>query len=290
LRVAVIGSNGQLGTDLVKAFSGSHEVIPLTHMEIEVADPGSCTRLKDLAPDVVINTAAFHKTDQCEDEPLKAFQINAIGARNVALVCKEIGAIAAFISTDYVFDGRSKLPYVESDPPSPVNAYGISKLAGELFTRQNERHYVFRVASLFGAAGASGKGGNFVEAMVAKARKGETISVIDDIRMSPTYTRDAAAAILALIEKKAPFGTYHVTNSGECSWFEFAAAIFEILGLKVPLGAASSSTYPTKVKRPAYSALSSDKLGRLGIEMPHWKGALRRYLEEKGHLPPLSVA
>jgi len=290
LRVAVIGSSGQLGTDLVKAFSSSHEVIALTHRDIEVADPGSCARLKELAPDAVINTAAFHKTDQCEDEPLKAFQVNAIGARNVALACRDIGAIAAFISTDYVFDGKSRLPYLESDPPSPINAYGISKLAGELFTRQNERHYVFRVASLFGSAGASGKGGNFVEAMIAKARKGETISVIDDIRMSPTYTRDAAAAISALIEKKAPFGTYHVTNSGECSWFEFAAAIFEALGLKVPLGAASSSTYPTKARRPAYSALSSNKLGRWGIEMPRWKDALRRYLEEKGHLKPLSVA
>lgn len=284
MRVAVIGSNGQLGTDLVKAFSVRHEVIPLTHRDVEVTDESSCAKLKDLAPDVVINTAAFHKTDQCEDEPLRAFHINAIGARNVALACAEIGAAAVFVSTDYVFDGQSRRPYVESDPPSPINAYGISKLAGELFTRQTDKHYVVRVASLFGSAGASGKGGNFVETMIAKAKRGEAISVIGDIRMSPTYTRDAAEAMVAMVEKRVPYGVCHVTNSGECSWYEFAGAIFQILGLRVTLNAASSSSYPSKARRPSYSALASSILGEWGIRMPNWKDALGRYLEEKGHL------
>lgn len=284
MRVAVIGSNGQLGTDLVRAFSGRHEVIPLTHGDIEVSDPASCAILKKLNPDIVINTAAFHKTDQCEDEPLKAFQVNAIGARNVALACKEINATAVYISTDYVFDGKSKLPYVESDQPSPINAYGISKLAGELFTRQNERHYVFRVASLFGSAGASGKGGNFVEAMISKARKGEAINVIDDIRMSPTYTRDAAEAILKVLEKKIPCGIYHVANKGECSWYEFTRATFDNLGIRVDLKPVSASGFSSRARRPMYSALCTDLLSEYGIHMPAWENALWRYLKEKGYI------
>jgi len=125
---------------------------------------------------VIINTAAFHKTDQCEEEPLKTFSVNAIGAKNVATISKEINAITVYISSDYVFDGSKKEPYTEEDTPNPINTYGISKLAGELYTKQNPKHYIIRVASLFGVAGASGKGGNFVETMIKKALNKEVIN------------------------------------------------------------------------------------------------------------------
>ena len=170
MKVAVIGASGQLGSDLVKVFE---DVIPLTHKDIEVTDLSSCEILKELKPDVVINTAAYHKTDECEENPEKAFLVNSVGARNVALICKEIGAIDVFISTDYVFDGSKKEPYTEEDVPNPINVYGVSKYAGEILTRYIcGKYYIIRVASLFGVAGARGKGGSFVETMIKKAKAG----------------------------------------------------------------------------------------------------------------------
>jgi dTDP-4-dehydrorhamnose reductase len=284
MRVAIIGSTGQLGTDLVKAFQKGNEVIGLTHRDLEVVDYNSCLLLKGYRPDIVINTAAFHKTDQCEDEPLRAFSVNSIGARNVAVTSKEIGATTVFISTDYVFSGSKGSPYTEEDVPMPINTYGISKLAGELFTKQNPKHYIIRVASLFGVAGASGKGGNFVETMISKAKKNDPISVIDDMWMSPTYTKDAASVIKTVIEQNIPFGIYHVTNSGFCSWYQFAEQIFNLLGLIVNVTPIKSYQLPTKAKRPEFSALQNLNLKKFGIEMPEWKDALRNYLIEKGHL------
>jgi dTDP-4-dehydrorhamnose reductase len=155
---------GQLGSDLIKVFD---DVIPLTHKDIEVTDFSSCGILKDVRPDVIINTAADHKTDECEDNPEKSLHVNAIGARNIAKIANDINAINIFISTDYVFDGLKNEPYTENDVPNPINAYGISKYTGELFTKYiSKKYYVIRVSSLFGVAGASGKGGNFVETMI----------------------------------------------------------------------------------------------------------------------------
>ena len=230
MKIAVIGSTGQLGTDLMKTLNVGHDVVGLAHNDIEVADYESCLILKDHQPDVIINTAAFHKTDLCEDEPLKTFSVNALGARNVTVISKEIGATAVFISTDYVFDGIKKEPYTEDDVPAPVNTYGISKLAAEHFARQNPKHYIVRVASVFGEAGASGKGGNFVETMMTKAKKNESITVIDDMWMSPTYTKDAAAILKGILELQLPYGTYHATNKGYCSWYQFAQEIFQVTG------------------------------------------------------------
>lgn len=284
MKIAVIGSTGQLGTDLMKTLAKEHETVGLTHQDIEVTDYNSCQLLKTIRPDVVVNTAAFHKTDQCEDDPTKTFAVNAIGARNVAMASKEVGAITVFMSTDYVFDGSKNEPYTEEDVPNPINTYGISKLAGELYTRQNPKHYIIRVASLFGAAGASGKGGNFVETMIAKAKKKEPISVVDDMWMSPTYTRDAAFVIKRIINAKLSFGTYHVTNQGFCTWFQFAEEIFKITSLTPDLTPIKTDQLQMKAKRPRFSALKSVKLQNYGIKMRSWREALRDYLAEKGHI------
>jgi dTDP-4-dehydrorhamnose reductase len=284
MRIAVIGSTGQLGTDLMKAFQGEHEVIGLTHQDIEITDYNSCLTLKKYSLDVVINTAAFHKTDQCEEEPLKTFSVNALGARNIAMVSKEIGATTVFISTDYVFDGSKNEPYGEDDVPNPINTYGISKLAGELFTKHNPKHYIIRVASLFGTAGASGKGGNFVETMITKAKKNEPISVVDDMWMSPTYTKDAALTIRKVLELSLPFGIYHVTNLGYCTWFQFAYEIFKAMCLNPNLKPIKTQDIQMKARRPHFSALKSTKLSKYGIIIRHWKEALHDYLKEKGHI------
>lgn len=286
MKIIIIGSTGQLGQDLMKTMQKDHEVIGLTHQNIEVTDYNSVQTLKEQKPNVIINTAAFHKTDQCEDEPLKTFSVNALGPKNVATVSKEINATTVFISTDYLFSGSKNQPYTEDDAPDPINTYGISKLAGELYTKQNPRHYIFRVASLFGTAGASGKGGNFIETMITKAKKDEPITVVDDMWMSPTYTKDAAETIKKILELQLPFGTYHLTNKGKCTWFQFAQEIFKLTNLTPNLKPIKTSQLQTKAKRPLFSALKSTKLPKYNLEMRSWKEALRSYLIEKGHIKP----
>jgi dTDP-4-dehydrorhamnose reductase len=286
MKIALVGSTGQLGQDLLKALKAEHEVIPLTHQNIEVTDLDSVLALKQLKPDIVINTAAFHKTDACEDEPAKTFAVNAIGPKNIAAVSRQINATTIFISTDYVFSGTKHSPYTEKDIPEPINTYGISKVAGEFFTKRNPNHYIFRVASLFGAAGASGKGGNFIETMLAKARKNELITVVDDMRMSPTYTHDAAETIKRAISLKIPYGTYHVTNQGACTWFQFSQEIFRLTNLAPELRGMKTSDMPVKAERPLNSALVSVKLSKYGLVMRSWKEALKAYLIEKGHITP----
>jgi dTDP-4-dehydrorhamnose reductase len=284
MKIVIIGSTGQLGTDLMKILQNEHEVIGLTHKDIEVSDYESCLILKKYKPEVIINTAAFHKTDQCEEEPLKAFSVNTIGAKNVATISKEIDAITVYISTDYVFDGSKTEPYTEEDIPNPINTYGISKLAGELYTKQNPKHYIIRVASLFGVAGASGKGGNFVETMIKKALNKEVIYVVDDIWMSPTYTKDAAIIIKKILENNLPYGIYHATNKGYCTWFQFAQEIFKIIGLTPIIKPIKTDQLQTKAKRPRFSPLESIKLPKFGIQIRRWEEALREYLIEKGYL------
>jgi len=286
MRIALIGSTGQLGTDLMKALQNEHETIGFTHKDLEVSDYNSCLKLKNQQPDVVINTAAFHKTDQCEDELVKTFSVNAIGARNVTTISNEIGATTVFISTDYVFDGSKKEPYTEEDAANPINSYGISKLAGELYTKQNPKHYIARVASLFGAAGASGKGGNFIETMITKAKNSETINVVNDMWMSPTYTKDAANMLKRIIETKLPFGTYHMANQGHCTWFQFAQEIFRITSLNPVLKPIETRQMQVKTPRPEFSALENARLSKHGLQMREWRMALLEYLVEKGHLVP----
>jgi dTDP-4-dehydrorhamnose reductase len=284
MKIVVIGSTGQFGTDLVKVFGQEYETIGLTHKEIEITDYNSCQIIKEHRPDIIINTAAFHKTDQCEEDPVKTFAVNAIGAKNIATVSREVEAATVFISTDYVFDGSKGEPYTEDDVPNPISTYGISKLAGELYAKQNSKNYIIRVASLFGAAGASGKGGNFIEAMITKAKKNEPISVVDDMWMSPTYTKDAANAIKKIVELKLPYGIYHATNSGYCTWFQFAKEIFRVTGLNPNLTTIKTCQLQTKAKRPQFSALKSIKLPKYEIKMRDWTEALRDYLAEKGYV------
>jgi dTDP-4-dehydrorhamnose reductase len=286
MKIAIIGSTGQLGRDLMKTLSERHKVKGLTHQDIEVTDYDSCLTLKKYHPDVIINTAAFHKTDQCEEEPQKTFLVNTVGPKNVAKVSRETEATTVFISTDYVFDGSKNEPYIENDLPNPINTYGISKLAGELCTRQNPKHYIVRVASLFGTAGASGKGGNFIETMITKAINHEPINVVDDQWMSPTYTKDASEAIGKMIERGVTFGTYHVTNEGFCTWFEFAKQIFSLLNLHPELNPIKTAQLQAKAQRPRFSALKSAKLPGYGIRTRQWTEALSDYLIEKGHKQP----
>lgn len=278
-KVAIIGSTGQLGSDISDVFG--EDALPLSHDEIEIKDINNCRRvLKDT--DVVINCAAYVKVDESENNPEEAFMVNAIGARNVALVCNERKMKNIYISTDFIFDGEKNKPYQEDDQPNPIDVYGLSKYAGEILTRNYcTKFYIMRSASLYGEKGARGKEGNFVDWMVKKANNNEIIKVVDDIVMSPTYTKDAAEMVKNIIEKELPYGIYHVVNQGYCSWFEFAKKIFRFLDIDANLFPIKSDELNRKAKRPKFSALESAKLNSFGLRMRNWEDALKDYLREK---------
>jgi len=287
-KVLIFGSTGQLGTDLVSVLqnSGKFEVIPLTHQDADCADDAAVRKaVLYLRPQFVINSAAYVRVDDCEDHASEAFAVNAIGGLNIARACAEVDALSVYISTDYVFDGEKKTPYVESDPTNPINVYGTSKLAGELLVRQTApRWLIVRVASLFGKTGARGKGGNFVETILAKAKKGEGLRVVDDIYISPTYTRDAASAVTQLLENGVT-GILHAANSGSCTWYEFAKTALEFCGLPTQIAPVSSLEYPTRARRPKNSALGTEtRFSLTDIQGPDWQIGLEAYLSEKGHL------
>jgi dTDP-4-dehydrorhamnose reductase len=285
MRAVVIGANGQLGTDLVKILSG-WDMMGLTHSDLDIRDLAQARAvLSQLKPDAVINTAAFNRVDDCEDDPDKAFSANAYGARNLARVCADSDCALMHISTDYVFGGEQVSPYTEDDAPNPLSVYGASKLAGEYFVRNIcPKHFIVRTSGLYGLAGSSGKGGNFVETMIRLAGPGKPLRVVEDQVLTPTYTKDLAQRLKALLQTQA-YGLYHITNRGQCSWYEFAARIFLFLGLKPDFGPTTTKAFGAKAQRPAYSVLAQAKLKQLGIgDLPLWEDALKRYLIEKGHL------
>lgn len=285
MKIAIIGSNGQLGSDIVKIFDNDkHEVIPLTHDDIDVTNfKLSKEILENIKPDVIINCAAYVRVDDAEDFPEKAFTVNALGAGNIAIISKELNSILVYISTDYIFDGTNGQPYTEEDTPNPLNVYGDSKLVGEYFVKNIlEKYYIIRSSSLFGIAGSSGKGGNFVESIIKKAKNGEEIKVVDDMIMSPTYTKDLADTIKKILDRKLPFGIYNAINNGECSWYEFTKKIFEEMNIDANLF--PIKTGKQKATRPRYSSLSNYKLKKYGIEIEDWNTALNNYLIEKRYI------
>jgi dTDP-4-dehydrorhamnose reductase len=285
--VAIIGPNGQLGTDLVKTFNSSGwTVIPLTHDQIQIEEIASVRRALDGQKfEWIINTAAFHKVDECERDPQRAWLINSTGQANVARVVHEIGAKSVFISSDYVFSGTQEVgqSYSEMDPVSPVNAYGHSKAAGEVATlATNPENLVVRISSVFGSAGSSGKGGNFVETIINKAKAGDPLTVVNDIHMSPTYTVDASKKILQALEN-AMSGILHGSNAGSVTWFGFAKRILELTGLNTSLSE-SETDWSQPLKRPRNSALTTTNTESEFTGNPQWDLALHRYLVEKGHI------
>jgi len=283
MRTAIIGSNGQLGRDLCKIFESEQQALTrLTHRDLEVCDAEQVERvLGEIAPEVVINTAAFHQVEKCELDPTMALAVNAVGARNLATTCRRLDAVLVHFSTDYVFGGDQRVPYTETDLPGPLNVYGASKLAGEAMVALTwPKHYIVRTCGLYGVAGSSGKGGNFVETMLKKAGAGETIRVVDDQVLTPTFTEDLAASIGTLI-KTGRYGLYHISAEGECSWYEFARKIFELQKIDCNPVPVSTSAVNSSVVRPSYSVLSKVKLNSLGIDTASWNSGLLRYLQSR---------
>lgn len=281
MKVLIIGADGQLGSDLKSVFD-SGEVIPLTHNDVEITDIDRVKRvLEEHRPEVVINTAAYHNVPQCENEPEKAFLVNSIGVKNLSVVCRDNQICLVHISTDYVFDGQKESPFTEDDQPNPLNVYGVSKLAGEFFSKLVDRHYIVRVSSLFGKTGCRAKGGgNFVKTMLRFGKTKDRVLVTSNIISSPTYTRDAAVKIKEILEENFPPGIYHAANAGFCSWYEFALEIFSQAGIDIKVEEKIENEVEAGVKRPLFSPLKSLKIK----PVRDWKEALRAYLEEENVL------
>lgn len=283
MKVAVIGADGQLGTDICKALeNSSHQLIPLTieHIDITRMDSVSSV-LGEAKPGLVVNTAAFHDVPKCESEPETAFSVNGIGARNVANVCNDIDAVLMHVSTDYVFDGAKKAPYIESDRPVPLNVYANTKLSGEHFVESiAKKYYIPRVSGIYGKAPCMGKGGNnFVELMLKLSKSRPEVRVVDDEFLTPTSTVEVSRQVLKMIDTQPEYGLYHCTAEGSCSWYEFAKEIFDITKPDIKFNKAQPGEFKVEVNRPTYSVLENKHLKDLGIDVfRHWKEGLKEYL------------
>lgn len=287
MKALLIGANGQLGSDLAPALeAGQIDARSFRHSELDVCDSAGVEEaVAAFHPDFVINTAAFHKVEECEKNVELSFRINASAVLNLARICERHAAVLVHFSTDYVYGGdiARQTPYEETDSPAPLNVYGVSKTAGELMVPfSTSRYYILRLSGLYGTAGSSGKGGNFVEGMLKKATEGISIRVVDDQVLTPTASLVLAEAIVKFLQLRPAYGLYHMTCEGQCSWYEFARTIFNLAGLRVNLGAVKTSEFTTPVKRPAYSVLSKRKLQAAGITLTHWEEGLRRYLVARG--------
>jgi dTDP-4-dehydrorhamnose reductase len=284
MKIVLIGANGQLGSDLVKVLIAD-ELVPLTHQDVDICETvGLRETLRRHAPDMVLNMAAYHKVDECETNIEKTFAVNTYGVRNLAQACKESECALLHMSTDYVFGGDIGrcTPYTETDTPAPINVYGIAKLAGEYFVHYIlDRYWIVRSQWLYGVAGASGKGGNFVELMLRLAREGRDIKVVDDQIGSPTYTKDLARRINQLIATEH-YGLYHISNVGSCTWYQFAQKIWELSGLSPNAKPTTTESFGAVANRPAYSVLDNTALRAISLDnMRPWEEALAAYLEER---------
>jgi len=281
MRVLLLGANGQLGSDIRRLWRDpSVELVAAARADADVTDAAAVSRLIEGAkPDVVINTTAFHNLPLCEEDPETAFRVNAVGGRNVAKAAAAVGAAMVQLSTDYVFDGTKRTPYLEDDARRAVNVYGAAKIATEDIVRQsNPETLIVRVSGLYGLAGSAGKGGNFVETMLRLANEGKPVRVVSDQVTAPTNTAEIAEALLPLVKDGAR-GVVHLAAAEGCSWYEFAAAIFEACGLTPDFAPVTTAEFGAPLERPMYSVLGSTRAPALR----HWRDGLLRYLREKGH-------
>ncbi len=274
-----LSSHEVLGTTRSKKLT--EDLLPSAPVALDICNPQDVRAVLDgFQPQLVINCAAFHRVDEIERDCTTAFEVNAVAVHQLAQECRERDIPLLHVSTDYVFDGAKRTPYVETDCPRPLSAYGASKLAGEHLLRATwHKHYIVRTCGLYGLSGASGKGGNFVNTMLKLAQEGKPIRVVDDQVCTPTSTADLAAQIVELIQTQA-FGTYHITNDGECTWFEFALEIFRLANMHADVRPISSAEYGAPARRPPYSVLHNAALQALGIDnMRHWRAALADYID-----------
>jgi dTDP-4-dehydrorhamnose reductase len=278
MKVLITGCRGMLGTDLMTVFRSAHDVVGLDLPDIDITKPEQCiAKVKDLQPDVIINAAAFTRVDDCETHEREASQVNGDGTGNLAQAAASNGSLLVHYSTDYIFDGLKSEAYLEEDVPNPQSVYGKSKLLGETLIRQNcPNHIILRTSWLFGPNGP-----NFIRTIVGVAKSGTPLRVVHDQKGSPTYSRDLAKQTMQMIDAGCR-STYHVTNSGSCTWFELASKVIEWAGIEgVSITPVSTSEFPRSAPRPANSVLANARLIQNGLpSMRSWQTAAREYVEQ----------
>jgi dTDP-4-dehydrorhamnose reductase len=276
MRVIVTGSKGQLGQDVVLELKARGiTCLGADKDDFDITDKTATMQFITTArPDAVIHCAAYTAVDRAEDEPELCYKVNAEGTRHVAEACQHVQAKLLYVSTDYVFDGTGDVPWEVDAPTKPINVYGFSKLRGEEALSIVDRSFIVRISWVFGINGS-----NFVNTMLRLAERGK-LGVVADQVGSPTYTKDLAPLLCDMVVSEK-YGTYHATNEGYCSWYEFACAIFRVAKLKVDVEPLTTAQYPTKARRPLNSRLSKLSLEREGFHrLPLWQDALARYLQE----------
>ena len=280
MRVLLIGGSGQLGSQIRSRWT-SDEVVAPTHEQLDFADPTNIERAVDASgAELVVNCSAYHNVDACETQPDLAFAINALAVDSAAALCAARDIAFLTISSDYVFDGATSVPYTEEDCPRPISAYGASKLAGELLLgRRAMKAYVVRTCGVFGVHASKSKG-TFIDRIISQARAGETPRVVDDVIASPTYAGHLAVALREIVARGV-YGLYHACNVGPVSWYDFASAALELAGIAHPIEPISAAQWKAPARRPAFSALANAKLERLGVTMPSWREGIAAYLRDK---------
>jgi dTDP-4-dehydrorhamnose reductase len=277
MKVLLLGHKGMLGTDLLTQMRLHHEVVGMDKEEIDITSADDCAKaIDDIAPQIVINAAAYTNVDGCETAREECFAVNAEAVKNIAEACSNKNIQIVHFSTDYVFNGSGSSPYKEDEKCDPINTYGASKLVGECYLQTLAKNYIIiRTAWLYGVYGK-----NFVRAILEKAKTTQRLTVVDDQLGSPTHTKDLAAAVEHLIEKNAS-GIFHVTNRGSCSWYQFAVKILQEAGIDdVEVSPIKSDQLARAAKRPAYSIMSMQKfIATTGKAMQPWQLALKDYLE-----------
>ncbi len=285
-KVIVFGGGGQLGFELCREFKErGWSVLRFDRQALDITDATAVEKvISEADPQAVINSAAYNQVDIAESEPLGAYQVNALAVRNFALACRQCGAQLVHFSTDYVFDGRKGSPYTESDMPRPLGAYGVSKLAGELYAQAYlDNPLVIRTSGVFGPAGRSTRRGNFPEMMLRLAKSGTPIRVVEDHIASPSYAPAMASRTAELVERQMS-GLFHMGGGEPISWYAYAKLIFELSNTPAVLQATDEREYRTAARRPKFSALSNEKLEKAGIApMPPLREAIQEYLEARKH-------
>ena len=271
MRVLLTGANGQLGSALCEVF-GYETVIPKDLPDFDLAHPGVEEEIIGSAPDLIIHAGAYTDVDGAEREPDLALAVNAKGTEQIARAAVRLGARLIYISTDYVFDGKQRIPYREGDSPRPINRYGFSKWKGEqAVLASGARALVIRTAWLYGSVGK-----NFVKSIMQAAQSEPILKVVNDQCGCPTYAEDLAAAVASLVRKEVE-GVIHVTNRGQCTWYEFAQAIVRDMGFGCSVIPITTEQAGRLAQRPSYSVLSPDRLASLGLALPEWSEALARF-------------
>ncbi len=281
MRIVVAGAHGRLGAAVASHCRAAHDVVALTREDLDVTDDRAVREvIGDLRPDVIVNATAYNDVDGAEDHAVEALEVNAFAVLALARAARAADAALVHYSTDFVFDGRASVPYVETDRPNPESTYASSKLLGEWLAAEAPRWYVLRVESLFGLpADGARHGGGSAEHIVRAIRTGREAKVFADRIVSPTCLEDASRATGQILERGLPVGVYHLVNTGSCTWLEFAREAARLLGVTPRLVPITLESAGLRARRPRYCALSNAKLAAAGVQLPDWQDALGRLVD-----------